>query len=282
MTLKKPISGKIIFKQEILFTKFKWNFNRSIIYKWRERSWNSWKLIIQHPRMSKCFDRRTFPRRKQSIEDGLRCRGKGCAGLLELRSVDKARSELLVSQDRPLSGTWSQSLPPDCISRATYRANYIREFSRHKPNLSCMAVDLECRTRTWCSLLNNLGCLRRVQIDIHSRVLRLQLLEERNVSARLNGWKENQLTIVFTFTTLNGPIVVAVVMNATFAIEQQAVFTSFQCQRSILAEEELIAVLRVSVRLLAIRLGAVGRGAVCWNRKVKIICLRCCCIDTIN
>lgn len=73
--------------------------------------------------------------------------------------------------------------------------------------------------------------------------------------------KENQLTIVFTFAALNRPIVIAVVVNSAFAIEQQSVFTSFQCQRAVRAKEELIAVFWMSVSLLAEWFGAAGRCA---------------------
>lgn len=65
------------------------------------------------------------------------------------------------------------------------------------------------------------------------------------------------LTIVFANATVNGPIVIAVVVNGTFAIEQQTIFACFQRQRSICAQEELITIIGVSVSLFAIRFRAI-------------------------
>lgn len=61
--------------------------------------------MLKHPRMSVYFDRRSSRLRMQSILGGLRCRGKGCASHRELQSEGMARSEPLVSLDRPLLGT---------------------------------------------------------------------------------------------------------------------------------------------------------------------------------
>lgn len=69
--------------------------------------------------------------------------------------------------------------------------------------------------------------------------------------------ESNFLTIEFPFSTVDRPVVVAVIVNAAFAIEQQTVLTSLLCQGAIGAEEELIAALGMCIGLNAIRFGAV-------------------------
>lgn len=63
---------------------------------------------------------------------------------------------------------------------------------------------------------------------------------------------------MFAFAAIHRPIVVAMVVNGTLAIEEQTILACLQRQSSIRAEEELIAVLRVSVRLDAVLFGALG------------------------
>lgn len=68
---------------------------------------------------------------------------------------------------------------------------------------------------------------------------------------------ELKLTIEFPFSTVDRPVVVAVIVNAAFTVEQQTVLTRLLCQGAVGAEEELIAALRMCIGLNAIRLGTV-------------------------
>lgn len=45
--------------------------------------------------------------------------------------------------------------------------------------------------------------------------------------------------------TIDGPVIVAVVVDGTFSVEQQSIFTRFQSQGSVCAEEELVTMIRV-------------------------------------
>ena len=69
-----------------------------------------------------------------------------------------------------------------------------------------------------------------------------------------------ELTIVFAVAAvrLEVPVVCAVVVCCSSAGEDQAVLASLQCQRSVGAEEELIAVFGVSVSLLSDRFWTAG------------------------
>lgn len=60
-----------------------------------------------------------------------------------------------------------------------------------------------------------------------------------------------QRTFGFTVATLDGPMVVAVVICGSFAVVQQTVSALFKCQRSVRAQVELVAVLLMSVRLFS-------------------------------
>lgn len=59
---------------------------------------------------------------------------------------------------------------------------------------------------------------------------------------------------------IDGPVVVAVVVDGTLSIEQQTILTRFQSQGSVRAEEELVTMIRVQVGLLAVWLGALWDG----------------------
>lgn len=63
-------------------------------------------------------------------------------------------------------------------------------------------------------------------------------------------------TIDFAVSALNRPVVVAVIVNGAFAIEQQTIFASLQCQSSVGAEEELIAHFGVCIGMFTVRIGA--------------------------
>lgn len=64
---------------------------------------------------------------------------------------------------------------------------------------------------------------------------------------------------MFAFATVDGPVVVAVIVHGALAVEEQSVLARLQRQRAVGAQEELVTVLRVSVRLDAVLLGALGR-----------------------
>lgn len=57
-------------------------------------------------------------------------------------------------------------------------------------------------------------------------------------------------------TAVDGPVVVAVVMDGTLSVKQQTVFARLQRQRSVGAQEELVTVVGMQVGLLAVRLRA--------------------------
>lgn len=66
----------------------------------------------------------------------------------------------------------------------------------------------------------------------------------------------SRLTIEFASSALNSPIVVAVIVNVAFAIEQKTILARFQRQRAICAQEKLITIIWMSVSLFAIRIRA--------------------------
>lgn len=98
------------------------------------------------------------------------------------------------------------------------------------------------------------GALRTVRIDA-----------ELVFAAGRRDW----CRIVFALAAIDRPVVVAVIVNGTFAVEQQSVFARFQRQRAVGAQEELVAELGVAVRLDAVLFGAFGGvdgGCVGWGR----------------
>lgn len=77
-------------------------------------------------------------------------------------------------------------------------------------------------------------------------------------------------------TTLNGPIVVAVIVDGAFAIKEQTIFTSFKCQCAVSAQEELVTVIGVTVGEFTVWLGTdwlAQRNSSCCKEK---ICLKSC------
>ena len=60
-------------------------------------------------------------------------------------------------------------------------------------------------------------------------------------------------TLVDPFSAVDSPVVVAVVVDVSFAVKQESIAALFHAQRAIPAEEEVVAELRVRVRLLAMR-----------------------------
>lgn len=63
-----------------------------------------------------------------------------------------------------------------------------------------------------------------------------------------------------TRTAIDGPIVVAVVMDGTLAVKQQTIFARFQRQCSVRAEEELVTVVGMQVGLLSVRFRTLGNA----------------------
>lgn len=59
-------------------------------------------------------------------------------------------------------------------------------------------------------------------------------------------------------TTVNGPVVIAVVVDGAFAVEEKTVLASFQGQGAIGAQEEGIAVLGMGVGENSIWIGTAG------------------------
>lgn len=57
------------------------------------------------------------------------------------------------------------------------------------------------------------------------------------------------LTISFTLPTVNSPVVVAVVMDSTLAVEEEAILAVFLSQGTVNTQVEGIAVVRVGIRL---------------------------------
>lgn len=68
------------------------------------------------------------------------------------------------------------------------------------------------------------------------------------------NWINLILTIEFSCSTINGPVIVAVVVCISLSIEQQTIFASFQCQCAICAQEELVTVVWVCVGLMESKL----------------------------
>lgn len=63
-----------------------------------------------------------------------------------------------------------------------------------------------------------------------------------------------------TRTAIDGPIVVAVVMDGTLAVKQQTIFARFQRQCSVRTEEELVTVVGMQVGLLSVRFRTLGNA----------------------
>lgn len=76
-----------------------------------------------------------------------------------------------------------------------------------------------------------------------------QILAARGRLGSLVGGK-------LAWTAIDGPVVVAVVMDGTLSVKQQTVFARFQRQRSVRAQEELVTVVGMQIGLFAVRLRA--------------------------
>lgn len=64
------------------------------------------------------------------------------------------------------------------------------------------------------------------------------------------------LTVGFTFATVNSPVVVAVVMDVTLAVEEETIFTVFLSQGSVCTLVEGIAACGMGIHLEAFFLRA--------------------------
>lgn len=64
----------------------------------------------------------------------------------------------------------------------------------------------------------------------------------------------------FARTAIDGPVVVAMVVDSTLSIEQQTIFARFQRQCSIRAEEELVTVVGMQVGLLSVWFRTLGNA----------------------
>jgi len=73
--------------------------------------------------------------------------------------------------------------------------------------------------------------------------------------------------IMFTLSAIDGPIVVAMIVDRSFAIEQQSVLACLQRQSSIGTEEEEMTILGMSIGLLAVLLWTAIRSSVRENSK---------------
>lgn len=69
-----------------------------------------------------------------------------------------------------------------------------------------------------------------------------------------------QLTIPLPSLAVHGPVVVAVIVHRSLAVKEQSVLAGLQRESAVGAKEELVAILGVRVRLLAVLFGAL-RGA---------------------
>lgn len=56
----------------------------------------------------------------------------------------------------------------------------------------------------------------------------------------------------FAVATVDGPVVVAMVVDSAFAIKQQTIFARFQCQGSICAEEKLVTMVGMQIGLFTV------------------------------
>lgn len=102
-------------------------------------------------------------------------------------------------------------------------------------------------------------------LHVAGRTVRTVRIDAEQVLA---AGRRNRRRIVRPVAALDRPIVVAVIVHRSFAVEQQAVLALLQRQRAVGAEEELVTVLGVTVRLDAMLLRAFGdRGAVGWKEK---------------
>lgn len=69
------------------------------------------------------------------------------------------------------------------------------------------------------------------------------------------------LTIKLAFSAIDGPVVVAVVVDGALAVEQQAVLAVLLGQGAVGAEEEVVAEVRMGIGLLAMLLGTLAGSA---------------------
>jgi hypothetical protein len=126
---------------------------------------------------------------------------------------------------------WNRQQRLGCKAPTIDRASCIHGFFRRKLIQHHRVVGVEHHIRISSNWWSTQHCLGRCQRHIHSQVLRLVLLQK---------WKEKiykhsrhifrcLLTVMFPHSTFYGPVVVTVVVNISFSIVQQTIFTCFQC-----------------------------------------------------
>lgn len=179
-----------------------------------------------------------------------------------------ARIVLMVNEDRLWLGTWIQQQLMDSnnswiiiTSNTCNNVLTINLQSTHLLDCKCEAIDLaSCshgffrhtlnRHRSDAVMahhrhissmwLNIRDCLGKCRTHTHNRVMKLVLL--KNGSKNIGKWcycnwnsylnlyeSVKRLTIEFSCSAFDGPIIIAMIMHSAFTIEQQAIFTRFQC-----------------------------------------------------
>lgn len=63
------------------------------------------------------------------------------------------------------------------------------------------------------------------------------------------------LTVSLAIAAIDGPIIIAMIMDSTVSVKQKSVLAIFEGQRAVRAQEEGPTVLRVSVSMDPIRIG---------------------------
>lgn len=85
---------------------------------------------------------------------------------------------------------------------------------------------------------------------------------DREIEETFNNYKTlkyrecNILTVGFAIAAIDGPIIIAMIMDCTVSIEQKSVLTVFEGQSAVRAQEESPAVLRMSVSMDPVGIGA--------------------------
>lgn len=64
------------------------------------------------------------------------------------------------------------------------------------------------------------------------------------------------LTVGLAIAAIDGPIIIAMIMNGTVSVKQKSVLAVFESQRAVRAQKEGPAIFRVSVSMYPVRIGA--------------------------
>jgi len=63
------------------------------------------------------------------------------------------------------------------------------------------------------------------------------------------------LTVSLAMAAIDGPIIIAMIMDSTMSVKQKSVFAVFETQRTVCTQEECSTIFRVSVSMNSVRIG---------------------------